>query len=222
MAFANRVDAGRDLAAGLEHLKGDDVVVLGLPRGGVPVASEVARLLGATFDVIVVRKLGVRLQPELAMGAIGEGGVCIVNDRVVRMARIDHAQLVAVEQRERLELERRASRFRMHRPRTPLVERIAIVVDDGVATGSTARAACEVARAQGARRVVLAVPVAPRATLDELAAVADEVICLEAPVSFFAVGQFYRDFPQMSDEEVVALLDRAATTIEVTPRRAPP
>ena len=161
MVFADRVDAGRRLAARLGHLRGEPVVVLGLPRGGVPVAFEVAAALGAPLDVIVVRKLGVPFQPELGMGAIGEDGARIINDEIVRLAGVTDRQLAEVESRERAELERRALRFRGDRPRVPLEGRIAVVVDDGIATGSTARAACQVARAHGAARVVLAVPVAP-------------------------------------------------------------
>jgi len=212
MAFRDRADAGRRLAELLagRRLGDGDVVVLGLPRGGVPVAFEVARALGAPLDVMVVRKLGVPFQPELAMGAIGEGGVRIVNDDVLRMAGVGEAELAAVERRERAELERRASRYRRDRLPVALEGRTAVVVDDGIATGSTARAACLVARAHGAARVVLAVPVASPASITELADVADEVLCLEAPEWFYAVGEWYRDFSQTSDDEVVALLDRAA------------
>lgn len=210
MPFLDRSDAGRQLAGRITHLRGEDVVVLGLPRGGVPVAAEVARILGAPLDVIVVRKLGVPVQPELGMGAIGEGGVRIINPEVVQIARVTEDEIAAVEARERAELERRARRFRGDRPPTPVAGRTAIIIDDGVATGSTARAACRVARAQGARRVVLAVPVAPPSTCSELAADADEVICLETPQHFLAIGEWYQDFSQTSDDEVISLLWRAA------------
>ena len=209
--FRDRVDAGRQLAEQLKRRLGDeDVVVLGLPRGGVPVAFEVARELNAPLDVIVVRKLGVPYQPELGMGAIGEDGVRVLNDQVLAMARVGEDEVAAVERSERAELERRATRFRGDRPRTSLVGRSAVVVDDGIATGSTARVACQVARAHGASRVILAVPVAPRASLASLADEADELVCLATPEQFFAVGQFYRNFSQTSDEEVVKLLERAA------------
>jgi len=210
MAFANRSDAGRRLAERLVFLRGQDVVVLGLPRGGVPVAFEVARELHAPLDVIVVRKLGVPVQPELAMGAIGEGGVRVINDDVVRMAEVTGPELAAVETRERAELDRRARRFRGERPRVPLAGRTAVVVDDGIATGSTARAACRVARALGAARVVLAVPVAPPSVISELGREVDDLICLASPERLWAVGQWYRDFTQTSDEEVITLLQRAA------------
>ena len=161
MAFTDRVDAGRQLAARLIHLKDAPVVVLGLPRGGVPVAAEVARSLGAPLDVIVVRKLGVPYQPELAMGAIGEDGVRILNPEIVSLSGITPARLAELEEREQAELQRRIRRYRGDRPRVPLDGQVAVVVDDGIATGSTARAACQVARALGAGRVVLATPVAP-------------------------------------------------------------
>src|ERR1019366_2009760 len=161
MQFADRVDAGRRLAAKLGPLQGEDLVVVGLPRGGVPVALEVARALDAPLDVIVVRKLGGPVQPELGMGAIGEGGVRVLNAGVVRLARVSSDELATVERRERVELERRARRFRGDRPPVRLDGKTVVVVDDGIATGSTARAACQVARAQGASRIVLAVPVAP-------------------------------------------------------------
>jgi putative phosphoribosyl transferase len=210
MSFLDRSDAGRRLANRMLHLRGEDVVVLALPRGGVPVAAEVARALGAPLDVIVVRKLGVPVQPELGMGAIGEGDVRIINPEVVAITHVTDAEIAAVERRERAELDRRARRFRGDRPRTPLAGRTAIIIDDGIATGSTARAACQVARAQGAARVVLAVPVAPPSACTTLAADADEVICLETPRHFLAIGEWYQDFSQTSDREVVSLLQRAA------------
>ena len=208
--FADRADAGRRLAARLQHLADAPVVVLGLPRGGVPVGFEVARALGAPLDVIVVRKLGVPFQPELGMGAIGEDGVRVINQEVVRRAGVSGQELAAVEARERAELERRARRYRGGRPRRPLDGRVAVVVDDGIATGSTARAACRIARAQGAARVVLAVPVAPRGWQDRIGGDADELVCVQAPPDFLAIGQFYADFSQVADDEVVACLRRAA------------
>lgn len=213
MVFANRVDAGRRLAGRLQHLRGEPVVVLGLPRGGVPVAFEVARALGAPLDVIVVRKLGVPFQPELGMGAIGEDGVQILNDEVIRLAHVSRQDLAEVEERERAELERRAGRFRGNRMRAPLEGRTAVVIDDGIATGSTARAACLVARAHGAARVVLAVPVAPPGWTARMRDAADELVCLETPDPFFAIGQFYVDFSQVPDDVVVAYIERAAQRV---------
>lgn len=217
MGFVDRVDAGRRLAARLEHLRPEPVVVLGLPRGGVPVADEVAQALSALLDVIVVRKLGVPFQPELGMGAIGEDGVCIINQDVVRMTRVSNEEITAVETRERIELERRARRFRGDRPRVPLEGCTAVVVDDGVATGSTARAACQVARARGAARVVLAVPVAPQDWERRIGHDADELISLDTPGRFFAIGQFYGDFSETSDDEVVDGLTRAARRVPDLP-----
>ena len=209
MRFRNRSDAGRRLANRLQFLSGEDVVVLGLPRGGVPVAAAVARALGAPLDVILVRKLGVPAQPELGLGAIGESGARVINQEVVRYAHVSEAQIAQVEAKERAELQRRAQRFRGDAPHVPLAGRTAVIVDDGIATGSTARAACQVARALGAASVVLAVPVAPPSADRALRGDADEVICLEMPDRFLAIGEWYEDFAQTSDEEVVALL-RAA------------
>ena len=210
MQFANRADAGRQLAQRLAYLRGQDSVVLGLPRGGVPVAMQVAEALGAPLDVIMVRKLGIPFQPELAMGAIGEDGVRVVNEGVVAMAGVGLEELALVEKRERTELERRAHRFRGDRPRIPLAGHTTVIVDDGIATGSTARAACQVARAHGARHIILAVPVAPPGWEKRIGRDADEFIALETPEPFFAVGQFYRNFSQTTDEEVSACLERAA------------
>ena len=210
MRFADRADAGRRLGTALREQTPGDTVVVGLPRGGVPVAFEVAAALGAPLDVIVVRKLGVPFQPELGMGAIGEGGVRIVNEGVVREALVSEEELAEVEHRERAELERRARRFRGDRPAASLAGRTVVVVDDGIATGSTARAACQVARAQGATRVVLAVPVGPPGVREAFGGTADEVVCLDTPSDFFAIGQFYADFAQTTDGQVVDLLDRAA------------
>ncbi|MFD7576600.1 phosphoribosyltransferase, partial [Streptomyces sp. NPDC059810] len=208
MFFSDRTDAGRQLAARLGHLKGHDVVVLGLPRGGVPVAAEVADALDAPLDICLVRKLGVPQQPELAMGALGEGGVRVVNERVLHEAGVGARDLAAVEEREHLVLDQRARRYRGSRPSVPLEGRTVLVVDDGLATGATALAACRVVRARGAARIVLAVPVAPRGWTARLGGEADETVCVYAPEVFSAIGQFYRDFTQTPDAEVVACLDR--------------
>jgi putative phosphoribosyl transferase len=207
--FADRVDAGTRLARALDHLRDRDVVVLGLPRGGVPVAAEVARALGAPLDVVVVRKLGVPGAPELAMGAVGEGGVRVLNDAVVQRHGLSGRDLGQAESRERAVLEDRVRRFRGGRPPVTASGRDVVVVDDGVATGATARAACLVVRALGAARVVLAVPVGPPDVRRRFADVADEVVCLETPRWFGAVGEVYRDFTQVGDDEVVGLLEQA-------------
>lgn len=208
VVFEDRHDAGSQLVTKLDFLRGQDVVVLGLPRGGVPVAAVVARALDAPLDVIVVRKLGVPFQPELAMGAIGEGGVKVVDRHTVRRARVAEDELEAVERHERAVLDARVDRLRRGRPRVDLRGRVAVVVDDGIATGSTARVACLVARQLGAERVVLAVPVAPADTLTHLRE-ADEVVCVSAPAHFRAVGAHYDDFSPTTDDEVVALLEQA-------------
>jgi len=209
--FSDRTEAGRELARRLASLADEDPVVVGLPRGGVPVAFEVARALGAPLDVIVVRKLGVPFQPELGMGAVGENGARVLNEDLVRMAHVGPDELARIEARERAEVEARARRFRTGRPRVELAGRTVIVVDDGIATGGTARAALLVARAQGARRVVLAVPVAPPDTVEALRSDADDIVCLEIPTPFYAIGEWYQDFSQVPDERVNALLAEAAS-----------
>lgn len=212
MRFRDRVDAGRRLAQVVRSadLGGRDVAVLGLPRGGVPVAFEVATALRAPLDVLVVRKLGVPFQPELAMGAIGEGGVRVENTDVLGPSGLSAADLDEAERRERVELDRRAAMYRRGRDRLDVSGRSVVVVDDGVATGSSARAACQVARALGAAHIVLAVPVASRTAALELSGACDEVVCVELPERFFAVGEWYRDFSATSDDQVVELLRRAA------------
>lgn len=203
MTYADRVDAGRRLAQDLGHLRVEDVVVLGLPRGGVPVALEVALALDAPLDVLVVRKLGVPFQPELAMGAIGEGGARYVDDELRRRAGVSLEQLAEVERRELAEVARRARQYRGGRQPVELAGRTAVVVDDGLATGSSARAACQVVRQQGAARLVLAVPVAPTGWTRQLGSVADELVCPATPRWLHSVGQWYDDFAATSDEQVV-------------------
>jgi putative phosphoribosyl transferase len=206
--FDDRIDAGRRLAVELTHLRDAAPIVLGLPRGGVPVAAVVARMLGAPLDVILVRKLGVPWQPELAMGAIGEGGVEVFNDEILAALDISPRQIDAVRSSEQTELERRADAYRGGRAMLDLTDRVVVVVDDGIATGATAEAACSVARAHGARRIVMAAPVASGRAARDLLASADEVVCLDAPEHFGAIGVFYRDFTPTSDREVESILDR--------------
>jgi putative phosphoribosyl transferase len=205
--FSNRAAAGQALARSLEHLRGRDCVILALPRGGVPVAHEVAAHLGVPLDVIVVRKLGLPWQPELAFGAIGEGGVRVVDERVVARSGLSPEELTEVEGRERDELARRILLYRGERPAVPLDGRVAVVVDDGIATGSTMRAAAAIARARGASSVIVAVPVAPSDIGSRLLGVADEVVVVEAPRGFQAIGSFYENFSQTTDEEVRRLLE---------------
>jgi putative phosphoribosyl transferase len=206
--FRDREDAGRQLAHLLTRFGGDDTVVLGLPRGGVPVARPVAEALHAPLDVLLVRKLGSPRHPEFAVGAIGEDGVRIIDAESVRMTRLDDTALADVERRERAELDRRLAFYRAGRPRLDLGGKRAVIVDDGVATGATAAVACRVARQLGAAELVLAVPVAPPDWTTRLAAEADELVAVATPQEFWAVGQWYRRFDQTSDAEVVAALDR--------------
>jgi putative phosphoribosyl transferase len=213
MLYVDRADAGRHLAHRLRRLRGVDIVVLGLARGGVPVAFEVAAELHAPLDVIVIRKLGVSFQPEYGFGAIGEGGVRVIDDYVVRRTGLAKSQMAEVEARERLVLDRRLNQLRRNHPPAPLADRTVIIVDDGIATGSTARAACLVARAQGAGRVILAVPVGSVPGMAALRRDADEVVCLRTPARLAAVGEWYSDFSQVSDEEVAILLDKAAASL---------
>jgi putative phosphoribosyl transferase len=208
MSFHDRTDAGKQLAQLLDWLRGADAVVLGLPRGGVPVAYEVAHALDLPLDVVIVRKLGVPWHEELAMGAIGDGAR-VVDDETVASLGVTADQLDAVERREQIELAERARRFRLDRGPLEVRGKIAIVVDDGVATGATARAACQVVRAAGAARIILAVPVAPPDWQPQPGVDADELVCIERPSPFFAVGQWYENFAQTSDEQVVELLERA-------------
>ena len=209
--FADRADAGGQLAGHLAAYAGrDDVTVLGLPRGGVPVAAAVARELGAPLDVFVVRKLGVPDSPEFAMGAIATGGVRIVNEDVVRQLGITDDVLAATAAQEQLELERREQLYRAGRADPELRGRTVLVVDDGLATGATMRAAVQALRSHEPREVVVAVPVASSAACDDLRAVADAVICAVTPEPFTAVGLWYADFAQLDDEAVAELLWRRA------------
>jgi len=207
MMYRDRADAGRVLADTLGPPEGSPVL-LALPRGGVVVGAAVAERLGVELDVLVVRKIGVPSQPELAMGAVGEDGVLVVHDAAVRLGRVSPAAFERVRLAEETELDRRVRAYRTHRNRVPLEGRSVLVVDDGVATGSTARAACLVARAAGAVRVTLAVPVGPPDLAERLATVVDQVVCPMAPPSLFAIGEAYEDFSPTSDAEVIAILAR--------------
>lgn len=207
--FRDRREAGRRLARELARLEGEDVVVLGLARGGVPVADEVARALEADLDVFVVRKLGVPGHEELALGAIASGGVRVLNDEVVAALGLDAATIDAITAGEVRELARREAAYRSGREPRPVRGRTAILVDDGLATGASVRAAITALRRLGPERIVVAVPVAPAETCEVLRGAADEVVCLATPEPFLGVGAWYDDFSQVGDDEVTRILARA-------------
>lgn len=208
MPFRNRADAGRRLAAALAAYKDEQPVVLALPRGGVPVAAEVAAALHAPLDLVLVRKLGVPDQPELAMGAVVDGSAPIIvrNEDVIRLTGVTDEEIQAVCAEELAEIERRRDRYLGNRARVDPAGRVVIVVDDGIATGATTRAALRALRLRGPKKLVLAVPVAPTETLAAMRDEADEVVCLEDYADFGAIGFFYSDFRQTSDTEVIAAL----------------
>ncbi len=214
LKFANRSHAGRKLARQLDQLRNEPVVVLGLPRGGVPVGFEVAQRLSAPLEVLLVRKLGVPFQPELAMGALGEGGIRIIDQDRVRRLGISADQIDQVERHERKELNRQAEVFRQGRSAAELVGQTAVIVDDGIATGSTALAACSIARQLGAQRIVMATPVAPHDAAPVFEKVADQFVAVVTPRRLGAIGFFYADFRSTPDSEVTALLEhsRASAT----------
>jgi putative phosphoribosyl transferase len=206
MRFRDRADAGRRLAERLTRFGAEQPVVVGLPRGGVPVAAQIARRLGAPLDIVLVRKVGAPHRSELAVGAVGEDGVTVRNLAVLRELGLSWEDLDRRVARERAEVVRRARTLRPDRSRVDLAGRTVIIVDDGIATGSTVVAAMRVARGMGATRIVLAVPVAPADTLNRMAELADDVVCLHAPERFSAVGQWFEDFRQVSDREVTGTL----------------
>ncbi len=208
MSFGNRSDAGRQLAKALAGYKDQQPVILALPRGGVPVAAQVAAALNAPLDLILVRKIGVPFQPELAMGAVVDGGAPIVvrNEDVIRLAGIGESEFKAVCDEELAEIERRRQRYLGNRKHVDVSGRTAIVIDDGIATGATTRAALRATRMRKPKRLVLAVPVAPTDSLSELRHDADDVVCLEDHEFFGAIGVYYADFSQVPDEEVIEIL----------------
>jgi putative phosphoribosyl transferase len=220
MLFADRTQAGQKLAAMLQkYADRADVVVLALPRGGVPVAFEVAQALHAPLDVFLVRKLGVPGHDELAMGAIATGGVLVVNDAVVTPLGIDTDVITAVATREQRELERRERAYRGDRPEPEVRARTVILVDDGLATGSTMRAAVTALRKLRPARIIVAVPVAARETCDQFKAEVDETICLATPGMFDGIGRWYEEFSQTTDEEVRELLAEAPRSVAATEER---
>lgn len=215
MIFPNRTEAGRRLAVLLrEYADGEDVIVLGIPRGGVPVAFEVARTLNVPLDVLVLRKLGVPGHEELGFGAIASGGIRALNREIVEALQIPPRDIELVTEREAKELKRREDAYRRGRRALDVKGRTVILVDDGIATGSGMRAAVDALRQMKPAKIVIAVPVAPAATCDRLRDEVDDLVCLATPEPFYGVGQFYYDFSQTSDQEVNELLDRAAEEID--------
>lgn len=210
MPFADRQDAGRRLARALDRYRDDKPVILALPRGGVPVAGEIAGALSAPLDLVLVRKIGVPAQPELAMGAVVDGSapLTVRNEDVIRLTRTSDAEFAKVRDRELAEIARRRKHYLGDRPHPSLAGRVAIVVDDGIATGATTRAALRSVRQYGPKKLVLAVPVAPTSTLAELRDEADEIVCLEDYEPFGAIGAFYADFSQTDDDTVRQILAR--------------
>ena len=210
--FVDRRDAGRQLARRVAALKLDHPIVYALPRGGVPVAAEIAAVLGAPLDLVLVRKIGAPMQPELAVGAVvdGESPELVINHDIARLTGATQEYIDAACARELAEIERRRMRYLPDRPRPDPKDRTAIVVDDGIATGATAIAALHALKKRGARRLVVAVPVAPPDTVARLAREADEVVCLLEPVDFWGISSFYADFHQLEDEEVTRALEAAA------------
>lgn len=207
--FRDRIEAGRRLGDELRMLGFDRPVVVGVTRGGVPVAAEVARALDAPLDAVIVRKLGVPHQPEVGFGAVGENDVVILDEQVMRDGRVTEVDRAAIERHERARIKRLADHLRSAGDRLDLSNRTVIVVDDGIAIGTTSMAACEVVRKAGADRIVLAVPVMSPGAVDRFADRVDDVVCLAQPEEFLGVGQFYADFSQVSDDEVLALLTPA-------------
>jgi len=220
MYFRDRADAGRKLAAMLTHAASPDTLVLALPRGGVPVAFEVARALGAPLDIFLVRKLGVPGHEELAMGAIASGGVRVLNPDVVDNLDIPEHLVDSVAASELLELERRERAYRGNRPPVNVQGKMAILVDDGLATGSTMRAAAAALRRQSPRRLMVGVPVAAPETCEAFQDEVDEIVCTITPDPFYAVGLWYADFTQTTDDGVRELLDRANREFKQNPRAA--
>lgn len=207
--FEDREDAGRRLAAWLERYRDEDPIVFALPRGGVPVGFEISRSLGAPLDVFISRKLGAPGQPEFGIGAVAPGGVRVLNRDVVERLGIPESYLEMVTRKEMAEVERRLHHFRGDRPEPEVAGRTVILVDDGLATGVTARAAVESLKRLGPRRLILAAPVCAAQTAKLLGPEVDELVCLEAPADLGAIGFWYADFSQTSDEEVIELLERA-------------
>ena len=219
MPFVDRKDAGQQLAKALAHYKDKQPVVLALPRGGVPVAAEIAAALDAPLDLILVRKIGAPFQPELAMGAVVDGmkPITVRNEEVITLSGVSESEFNAVRDQELAEIERRRKRYLGDRPHPQIAGRTVIVVDDGIATGATTRAALRATRMRKPSKLVLAVPVAPTDSLKELRGEADEIVCLEDYEEFGAIGLFYSDFRQVSDSEVIEMLARHPVKSQAVP-----
>lgn len=207
--YADRRDAGRALVPEIKRIELTDPIVLGLPRGGIPVAFEVAIAIGALLDVLVVRKLGAPFQPELALGAIASGRICVLNEELLDLPGIDEAVIEKIVAGETKELERRESLYRGHRPYPELQQREVIIVDDGMATGATMRAAAQSVRAREPAKLLIAVPTASAQAVQSVEDTVDRVICLDTPAPFYAVGNYYLNFGQTTDDEVRSLLREA-------------
>jgi predicted phosphoribosyltransferase len=207
MAFRDRRDAGKQLAKALEEYQDKECLILGLPRGGVVVAAEIAKALHKPMDIMAVRKLGTPGHPELAIGAVAPNDVLVLNQHLIRAMDVDEAQLQEIIHKETAELNRRLHFFRGKRPFPDLQKQVIILVDDGLATGATAMAAIRASRIMGAQRIVLAVPVGAQSTVSGLGREVDEMVCLETPEFFDAVSHWYVNFPQVSDAEVICLLE---------------
>lgn len=214
--FANRVDAGRRLASALAGAVGKDAIVLAIPRGGVVVGFEVAKALDIPLDVIIPRKIGAPENPELAVGAVTEDGTIVLNSSLVNYLRVPESYIKEESELQRQEIERRLKAYRANTPYPNLKDRDVIIVDDGIATGATMKAALASVRNKGARTVIMAVPVGPPSTIKEMEKDADRIVCLQTPEAFYAIGQFYEDFAQTTDEEVIRLLKLSHKQREVT------
>jgi len=219
MPFTDRIEAGRQLAKALSHYKAQQPVVLALPRGGVPVAAEIASALDAPLDLILVRKIGVPFQPELAMGAVVDGDkpITVRNEDVIKLTGVKEREFNAIRDEELAEIERRRKRYLGDRPHPQLAGRTVIIVDDGIATGATIRAALRATAERKPSKLVLAVPVAPTDTLQALRGEADDIVCLEDYAEFGAIGLYYADFRQISDTGVIEILARHPVTSPAVP-----
>lgn len=217
--FADRVEAGRRLASALASISSKDAIALAIPRGGVVVGFEVAQALVIPLDLIIPRKIGAPDNPELAIGAVAENGTIILDDRLVKYLQVSENYIRTESEKQKLEIKRRLRLYRGDAPYPNIKDREVIVLDDGVATGYTMKAALASVRKKGAKAVIIAVPVGPRSTIDELAKEADHVVCLYTPEPFYAIGQFYKNFPQTTDKEVIKLLNLSKQNLRLSPKK---